>query len=239
MSESIYIPKDTIKRLIIDIKEIKRNPLNSHNIYYYHDEKNILKGYACIIGPKDTPYEDGYYIFELNFPTNYPHSPPKVVFLYDNSCKTRFNPNLYVSGKVCLSILNTWRGDAWNGCQTISSLLLSICTIFNNKPLLNEPGVKETHGDFNKYNILITYKNYEVSIIKNINSAFLKKNIPKIHTLIVKDFLDNFESKNNNLLKKSNILNIKNINTRIYNMNYVLNFNKLCNDFNELYYELK
>ena len=55
-----------ISRLIKDIKEIKNSKID--NIYYEHDEENMFKGYAMIIGNKDTIYEYGYYFFEFNFP---------------------------------------------------------------------------------------------------------------------------------------------------------------------------
>ena len=233
-----FISKNTIKRLISDIKYIKKNPLKSNNIYYSHDNKNVLKGYACIIGSKETPYEGGYYIFEFNFPCNYPHSPPKVKFIYDNSCKTRFNPNLYVNGKVCLSILNTWIGDSWSGCQTISSTLLSISTIFNDKPLLNEPGVSKYHKDFNTYNQIITYKNFEISIIKNLNSKFIQDNLEDIYNFMKEDFINNYDEKINNLqnkivkynefMKKNKMTSLK---TTIYDMHFKVDYNKIQNDF--------
>ena len=125
-SSSIVLKKDTITRLIKDVKEIIMNPLTSHGIYYHHNEADILKGEVLIIGPKDTPYENGFYLFEISYPVNYPYSPP-VVKYFTNDGITRFNPNLYKCGKVCLSILNTWRGDQWSSCQTISSVLLALC----------------------------------------------------------------------------------------------------------------
>jgi ubiquitin-protein ligase len=64
-NESIIITKDTMNRLIKDIKEIILHPLTDNGIYYSHDEENMLKGYAMIVGPDDTPYFGGYYFFEL------------------------------------------------------------------------------------------------------------------------------------------------------------------------------
>ena len=237
-----FISKETIKRLISDIKYIKKHTLTSNNIYYSHDNQNILKGYACIIGLKNTPYDGGYYIFEFNFPENYPHSPPIVKFIYDNSCKTRFNPNLYTNGKVCLSILNTWIGDSWSGCQTISSTLLSISTIFNDTPLLNEPGVSKSHKDYNTYNQIITYKNFEISIIKNLKSDFIKNNLKEIYKYMLDDFIKNFEYKYNSLLnKKENYEkfiknnNLNKLKTNIYHMNFNINYNKLIEDITLLH----
>ena len=146
-----FITKQTQKRLISDITNLYKNPLNEQGIFYIHDDENMMKGHAMIIGPPDTPYEDGMYFFEFNFPYDYPINPPKVVFLNNNG-HTRFNPNLYRNGKVCLSILNTWRGEGWTSCQTIRSVLLTLVTVLNEKPLLNEPGVRDNDIEIKTYN---------------------------------------------------------------------------------------
>ena len=76
--ETVFISSTTAKRLIRDVKNILKEPLTEHGIYYSHSQDDILKGYALIIGPKDTVYEDGCYLFEFNFTTSYPFSPPIV-----------------------------------------------------------------------------------------------------------------------------------------------------------------
>ena len=103
------ITSTTVKRMISDIKEITLNPLSKEGIYYKHHEQNMLKGYALIIGPPDTPYAFGNFLFKFNFPYNYPYSPPIVTY-HTNDGQTRFNPNLYKNSKVCISLLNTWKG---------------------------------------------------------------------------------------------------------------------------------
>ena len=123
-NNNVTISKETIHRLDKDIKDIRKNPLSDNGVYYFHDEVDMLKGYAMIIGPVDTPYYGGFYFFEFDFPSNYPYSPPKLTYLTNNGT-VRFNPNLYVGGKVCISILNTWHGDQWSSCQTITSILLT------------------------------------------------------------------------------------------------------------------
>ena len=56
----------SIRRIMLDCKDIMSEPID--NIYYHHDEDNLYKGYAVIIGPKDTPYENGFYFFEFIIP---------------------------------------------------------------------------------------------------------------------------------------------------------------------------
>ena len=55
MSNDSYIPGPNAKRLLKDVKSIMKEPLESENIFYKHDEHNMLKGYALIIGQKIHP----------------------------------------------------------------------------------------------------------------------------------------------------------------------------------------
>jgi hypothetical protein len=53
-------------------------------------------------------------------------------------------------GKVCLSLLGTWRGEAsesWNESSTILQVLISIQSlIFIDQPYFNEPGYERSIG---------------------------------------------------------------------------------------------
>jgi ubiquitin-conjugating enzyme E2 Z len=158
-----FINKETVQRLVKDVKDIIKNPLTEQGIYYSHDDSDMLKGYAMIIGPSETPYFGGFYFFELIYPTDYPFSPPKVKYC-TNGNNIRFNPNLYVCGKVCISLLNTWRGEQWTSCQTISTVLLTLCTLLCSEPLLNEPGVSKGHPDLKSYNEIIQFSNLNVAV---------------------------------------------------------------------------
>ena len=162
-TETKVISRETIHRLLADVKYIYNNPLTDNGIFYTHDDADIMKGYALIVGPEDTPYFGGFYFFELDFPTDYPFAPPKVKYM-TNDGVTRFNPNLYKCGKVCVSILNTWSGDKWSACQTINSILLTLCSLLNDTPLLNEPGVTKLHKDYVAYNRIIEYVNINFAI---------------------------------------------------------------------------
>lgn len=175
MSESKIIKRETIHRLLTDVKQIIKHPLTDNGIYYSHDESDMLKGYAMIIGPQDTPYFGGYYFFKFDFPYDYPFSPPKVTYM-TNDGLTRYNPNLYKCGKVCVSILNTWSGDKWSSCQTINSILLTLCSLLNESPLENEPGHSKTSKEFIPYQKSIEYSNINFAICDIINRS--KQKIP-------------------------------------------------------------
>ena len=50
---NIIIKKETVQRLLSDIKDLIKNPLTDENIYYIHDDIDMLKGCALMIGPDD------------------------------------------------------------------------------------------------------------------------------------------------------------------------------------------
>ena len=228
---SVIISKETFRRLVKDVKELIVHPLISHGIYYIHNEDDILKGKALLIGPSETPYEHGYYLFDLNFPSNYPHSPPKVTFrTYDGY--TRFNPNLYIQGKVCISILNTWQGEQWTGCQTISSVLLALCTLLNATPLLNEPGITEKHMDFLTYNTIITYKNFETAMLHVLTNEYTTEKFSMFMDVIQTHFLENFEKNKERINALCKIFpKKKKLQTSIYKLEVLIDYHSLLERF--------
>jgi len=230
------ITKETINRLLKDIKGIMKNPLNDNGIYYIHDENDILKGYAMIIGPKDTPYFGGYYFFEINFPCDYPHSPPEVIFM-TNGDNIRFNPNLYINGKVCISILNTWNGDQWTSCITISTILLSLCSLLCQDPLLNEPGIYKTHYDFHNYTKIIEYKNIDISILGMIskNEKYFPPNFDKFSSIMHDVFNKNNEEILNFLnIKEKEQITSETIKISVYPMTVFIDYKSLKRKYLEL-----
>jgi ubiquitin-conjugating enzyme E2 Z len=188
------VSKDTIQKLLKDIKDIYKNPLTDNGIYYAHDDNDMLKGYALIMGPTDTPYFGGNFFFELNFPADYPYKPPKVTYC-TNGENIRFNPNLYKCGKVCISLLNTWRGEQWTSCQSIRTVLLTLCTLLCKDPLLNEPGVSKTHHDFDKYTQIVEHSNIKIAVcdIVNKKTGVYNDKFDIFYTYVKENFLKNYD----------------------------------------------
>ena len=231
-----FISKDTIQRLLKDVKQIIKNPLTENGIYYIHDDTDMLKGYALIIGPSDTPYFGGNYFFQLTYPNDYPYSPPKVKYC-TNGNNIRFNPNLYKCGKVCVSLLNTWSGEQWTSCQTISTVLLTLCTLLCKNPLLNEPGVNMSHVDINNYNEIITYSNLEIAVCDIIQK---KKGVYIDFFNIFESFIkENFLKNYDNLIeicktKSEKIVNTtQNFKTGFYGMSVDINYSNIITKLEE------
>ncbi|KAJ3700992.1 hypothetical protein LUZ61_004697 [Rhynchospora tenuis] len=132
--------KDWVKRVQQDWKLLEKDLPDTIMVRACEDRIDLLR--AAIVGPDGTPYHNGLFFFDIQFPSDYPHSPPKAHY---HSGGLRLNPNLYQCGKVCLSLLNTWSGsgcERWNSkTSTMLQVLVSIqALVLNEKPYFNEPG---------------------------------------------------------------------------------------------------
>jgi ubiquitin-conjugating enzyme E2 Z len=215
------------KRILADIKNVKKNEdLEKCGIHVNFNEDNIYNAQALILGPSDTPYEKGFYLFDINFPADYPMEPPKVKFCTLDP-NIRFNPNLYTCGKVCLSIINTWNGPSWTSCLTLSSVLVSIQSLLNEIPIRNEPGFEREmkNGEISsKYNRIIEYYNLKVATL-----GMLEK--PPYIFEYFKDIMAQYFIKNIDFYEKYIEDNMKHNNkvftTKIYSLNEKFNFQML------------
>ena len=206
-----------LKRITADIQNIKRSNLEQENIYVSVNDDNLFNFQALIIGPetKDSPYQYGFYLFDIDVPKNYPFEPPKVKFMTLDG-KTRFNPNLYKCGKVCLSVLNTWSGPGWTSAHTLTSVLVVLQSLLHEHPIQNEPGYEKEDGIKSKnYNNVIAYQNINFATIELI------RNLPEKFTVfkdIMIKFLVNNIDKYNNFINRYIELDGLVLKSGIYNM---------------------
>ncbi|WOK95681.1 putative ubiquitin-conjugating enzyme E2 24 isoform X2 [Canna indica] len=145
----------------------------------YEERMDIMR--AAIVGAPGTPYHDGLFFFDILFPSDYPHVPPVVHY---NSGGLRLNPNLYESGKVCLSLLNTWVGtgtEVWNPeSSTMLQVLLSLqALVLNDKPYFNEAGYDEEIGKVEGEKNSITYN--ENAFLQSCKSMLYTLRRPPMH----------------------------------------------------------
>lgn len=79
---------------------------------------NLLRSRnAVIIGPGDTPFEDGTFRLVMQFEEQYPNKPPAVKFI-----SQMFHPNVYATGELCLDILQ----NRWSPTYDVAAVLTSI-----------------------------------------------------------------------------------------------------------------
>ncbi|CAG9335871.1 unnamed protein product [Blepharisma stoltei] len=87
------------------------------------NEDNIADVQADIIGPEETPYHGGIFRCKLEFPADFPNSPPKGYFL-----TKIFHPNISNGGEICVNTLKKdWNPTNWslsNILQVVRCLLL-------------------------------------------------------------------------------------------------------------------
>lgn len=181
------------KRIMNEQKsfEKERSEIEEIGIYVKWDQNDVSKAKALIMGPPDTPYEYGFYLFEIDFPQDYPMNPPKVQFRTTDH-RARLHPNLYVEGKVCLSILGTWPGDKWVSTYRLKTVLIQIQSLLHNHPITCEPAYENKEGKKEdlEYNTIVSYESTNVAV------HFVLKNLPakfkEFQPIMEKKFIENY-----------------------------------------------
>lgn len=106
----------------------------------FEDRLDLLS--LVIIGPRSTPFEDVPLFFDVHLPATYPAEPPLVH--YWAFSQEQLNPNLYQTGKICISLLGTWNGkgsEQWTSESNLLQVFLSIQgLILVAEPYFNEAG---------------------------------------------------------------------------------------------------
>jgi ubiquitin-protein ligase len=129
-----------VLRLAKEIKDV--NAYENLHIDLINDDITEMK--ALIIGPDDSAFEGGFFIFDIRPASRFPMEPHVVLHQTTNY---RVHPNLYAgpNGKVCLSILHTWSSSKdWSPMLTLEKILLTIQALMDNNPLANEPGHEDS-----------------------------------------------------------------------------------------------
>lgn len=108
------------RRLMRDFKRMQTDPPAGVSASPVPD--NVMTWNAVIIGPADTPFEDGTFRLVMHFEEQYPNKPPSVKFI-----SQMFHPNVYATGELCLDILQ----NRWSPTYDVAAVLTSIQSLLN------------------------------------------------------------------------------------------------------------
>ena len=174
-----HAPPETVRRIMHEISNLNESlPCQAtHAFFVRFDQHHCEFMKILITGVQDTPYAHGCYVFDVYCDPNFPTKPPRVLLETTGSNVVRFNPNLYKDGKVCLSLLGTWKGvssELWSK----SSTLLQVCTsiqsmIMTASPIENEPGEADKQGAGSRnlgYCNIIRYATVKHAMLQQLQS---------------------------------------------------------------------
>lgn len=114
--EQMKVAPGRMKRLMSEITTLTTSLPGG--IYVRHGTSRLDVMKILITGPRDTPYENGLFEFDLLCLDEYPQLPPKVTFKTTGG-GIRFNPNLYPDGKGTSGV-----------CGIGEIGLLTLCSLF-------------------------------------------------------------------------------------------------------------
>jgi len=133
------VARQLLKKQLVELSKDAENGFSVG----LEDEQDMFKWRVCFEGPADSLYEGGLFTAVLDFPQDFPNSPPKMTF------ETQmFHPNIYSDGKVCISILhppgtdqfNTQESadERWRPILGVESILISVLSMLLD-PNLDSP----------------------------------------------------------------------------------------------------
>jgi ubiquitin-conjugating enzyme (huntingtin interacting protein 2) len=103
-------------RIQKELREIEKDTASGVTVQMKDNNLQRLTGY--VPGPKDTPYEGGLFVVDIDMDNQYPFVPPKMRFV-----TKVWHPNVSSqNGAICLDILK----DQWSPALTLKTALLSL-----------------------------------------------------------------------------------------------------------------
>ena len=104
------------KRIKAELRKIRTDKPANCTIWADTDT-NSFKWVAAILGPANSPYEDGVFFLRIHFPPNYPLHPPDF-----HLTTPIYHPNINSEGHICTCLLQ----QRWSPSLTIPTVLLTV-----------------------------------------------------------------------------------------------------------------
>ncbi|KAH7970722.1 hypothetical protein HPB49_014625 [Dermacentor silvarum] len=127
---------------------------------------------AMVIGPSGTPYEGGFFRFFIRCPAAYPIEPPSVRFLTTDGGRVQMHPNLHKNGDVSLSVIDNSLVPAWSPAQSLTSLLISIRSLFTGDPLYDAAHAVRGQLDYSAecYREFVRHESIRIAVCDTVES---------------------------------------------------------------------
>lgn len=126
-------------RLRNELKELTQNEDCRFSVGLKDD--NLFIWTVSFPGPEDTAFEGGFYSATISFPSDYPNSPPDMVFDTE-----MWHPNIFAGGRVCISILHPPGEDIFNPGESSAErwrpILGAEAIIISVTSMLNDPNLE-------------------------------------------------------------------------------------------------
>ncbi|KAH7942981.1 ubiquitin-conjugating enzyme E2 Z [Rhipicephalus sanguineus] len=162
------------------------------------DEKDVTRIHGLLLGPPCTPYEGGFFRFVLKCPPDFPVQPPRVKLLTTDGGRVRFAPNLNEDGMICLSLLGTWPGPAWNSSvHSLRTVLIAIQSLMTDEPYHNVPAlVRGRPDEAGAYNDFLVHETLRVAVCDEVEAALdlHSSYSPEIRKVVLRTFPELYDT---------------------------------------------
>lgn len=97
MGNKANIMPGRMKKLMLEVANMKTSLPSGIFVRHATSRLDCMK--VLVVGPRDTPYENGLFEFDLICPSDYPNRSPTMFFRGAGLFRGQINPNLHADGK--------------------------------------------------------------------------------------------------------------------------------------------